>query len=181
MEFEACPVCGHNYHGQVERSIREVKKLFDTIYCGVKLDIIGNETCFAWISNEQNNLPLCLGSKYRDLGSMDLLTTNQLINGRVNRRAMVGLCTIENPTHTLEKMEDVFQAWWNAWYNEKLADFVVKPTKWYRSGPAIQVGDTVSGFVIQMVPLTVDGLIREVVIEYENATEKVFRMTRHAG
>jgi hypothetical protein len=65
----ACPMCGHNYHGQVERSIREVKKLFDTVYCGVKLDIMGNETCFAWISNELNNLPLCLGSKYRDLQS----------------------------------------------------------------------------------------------------------------
>ena len=54
---------GHNYHGQVERSIREVKKLFDTVYRGVKMDIMGYETCFAWISNELNNLPLCLGSK----------------------------------------------------------------------------------------------------------------------
>jgi hypothetical protein len=25
VEFEACPVGGHNYHRQVERSIREVK------------------------------------------------------------------------------------------------------------------------------------------------------------
>jgi hypothetical protein len=129
-----------------------------------------NKTCFAWISNELNNLPLCLGSKYRDLGSLDLLTT-----------AVVGLCTIENPTPTLEKMEDVFQAWWNSWYNEKLEDFVVKPTKWYRLGPATQVGDTVSGRVIQMVPLTVDNLIREVVVEYENATEKLFRMTCRAA
>jgi hypothetical protein len=48
---------------------------------------------------------------------------------------MVGPCTIENPSRTLEKMEDVFQAWWNAWYNEKLADFVAKPPKWYRLGP----------------------------------------------
>jgi hypothetical protein len=34
-------VGGHNYHGQVERSIREVKKLFDTVYRGVKMDIMG--------------------------------------------------------------------------------------------------------------------------------------------
>jgi hypothetical protein len=78
---EACPVGGHNYHGQAERSIREVKKLFDTVYRGVKMDIMGYETCFAWISNELNNLPLCLGSKYRDLGSLDLLTPNRLIHG----------------------------------------------------------------------------------------------------
>jgi len=93
------------------------------------MDIMGYETCFAWISNELNNLPLCLGSKYRDLGSLDLLTPNRLIHGRANRRAMVGPCTIESPSRTLRKMEDVFQAWWNAWYNEKLADFVAKLPK----------------------------------------------------
>ena len=107
------------------------------------MDIMGYKTCFAWISNELNNLPLCLGSKYRDLWSLELLTPNWLIHVRANRRAMVGPCTIKNPTCTLEKMEDIFQAWWNAWYNEKLADFVAKPPKWYQSGPAIQVGDIV--------------------------------------
>jgi hypothetical protein len=40
-------------------------------------------------------------------------------------------------------MEDMFQAWRNAWYNEKLADFVAKPPKWYRPGPDIKVGDIV--------------------------------------
>ena len=197
VEFEACPVGGHNYHGQVERSIKEVKKLFDTVYKGVKLDIMGYETCFAWISNELNNLPLCLGSKYRDLGNLDLLTPNRLIHGRANRRAMVGPCTVDNPTKTLEKMEDVFQAWWNAWYDEKLADFVAKPPKWFRTGPAVQVGDIVVfqkrpaeqklgtpiwtiGRVTETVPSQADGLTREVVIEYMNATEKVFRTTRRA-
>ncbi len=68
-------------------------QLFDTIYRGVKMDIMGYKTCFAWISNELNNLPLCLGSKYRDIGSLDLLTPNRLIHGRANRRDMVGPCT----------------------------------------------------------------------------------------
>jgi hypothetical protein len=31
-----------------------------------------------------------------------------------------------------------------------------------------------------MVPSTIDGLIREVVVEYNNATEKVFRTTPRA-
>ncbi len=101
VEFEACPLGGHNYHGQVECSIREVKKLFDTVNRCVKMDIMGYQTFFAWISNELNNLPLCLGSKYRDLGSLHLLTSNRLIHGRANKRAMVGPCTIENPTRTL--------------------------------------------------------------------------------
>jgi hypothetical protein len=48
VEFDSCPVGGHNYHGQVERSIKEVKKLFHTVYKGVKLDILGYETAFAF-------------------------------------------------------------------------------------------------------------------------------------
>ncbi len=55
---------------------------------------------------------------------------------------MVRLCTIKNPARTFEKMEDDFQEWRTTWYNEKLADFVAKPPKWYQSGPAIQVGDS---------------------------------------
>jgi hypothetical protein len=124
-----------------------------------------------------------------------LVSAISLKQGR-NLRMIIHV-TIENPTLTLEKMEDVFQAWWNAWYNETLADFVVKPPKWYRSGPAIQVGD-IFGFqkrpeeqkistpiwsinrVIQMVPATIDGLIHEVVVEYKNTSEKVFRTRRAA-
>jgi hypothetical protein len=107
---------------------------------------------------------------------------------------MVGPCTIESPLRTLEKMEDVFQAWWNAWYNEKLADFIAKPPKFNRSGPAIQVGDIVvfqkdGGAKARHSHLvgrsrhpngawTINDLIREVVVEYKNASEKVFRTTR---
>jgi hypothetical protein len=35
VEFSPCPVGRHNYHGQVKRSIREIKKLFNTVYKGV--------------------------------------------------------------------------------------------------------------------------------------------------
>jgi len=111
VEFEPCPVGGHNYHGQVERSIREIKKLFDTVYKGMKLDIMGYETAFAWISNELNNLPLCLGSKFADLDNLDLLTPNRLIHGRSNKRAMSGPCTVDKPSKMLEKMCDIFEAW----------------------------------------------------------------------
>jgi hypothetical protein len=37
------------------------------------------------------------------------------------------------------------------------------------------------GHVIQTVPATIDGLIREVVVEYKNASEKVFRTTRRSA
>jgi hypothetical protein len=198
VEFDSCPVGGHNYHGQVERSIKEVKKLFNTVYKGKKLDIMGYETAFAWISNELNNLPLCLGSKYKDLDSLDLITPNRLIHGRANKRAMCGPCTIAKPSKILEKMGDIFESWWRAWYNEKLADFVAKPPKWLRSDPAVGVGDIVVfqkkaqeqalgspiwtiGRVREVTVSKEDGKVREVVIEYKNLNEKVFRTTNRAA
>ena len=198
VEFEPCPVGGHNYNGQVERSIREVKKLFDTVYKGIKLDLMGFETAFAWISNELNNLPLCLGTKYRDLDSLDLLTPNRLIHGRANRRAMSGPCTVDKPSRMLEKMYDVFEAWWKAWYNEKLADYVAKPPKWLKSDPNLTEGDVVIfqkkggeqvlgspiwtvGRVVKADLSTMDGKVRDVTIEYKNPTEKTTRTTHRAA
>ena len=82
VEYSPCPVRGHNYHGQVERSIREIKKLFFSVYRGIKLDVLGFETAFAWVSNELNNLPICLGSRYKGIDNLDLITPNRLIQGR---------------------------------------------------------------------------------------------------
>ena len=198
VEFSPCPVGGHNYHGQVERSIREVKKLFQTVYRNIKLDVLGFETAFSWVSNELNNLPICLGSKYKNLDNLDLITPNRLIHGRSNKRAMSGPCTIERPSRMLEKMDDVFEAWWRAWYTEKLADYVAKPAKWFRSDPDLQPGDIVVfqkkaqeqvlgspiwtlGRVVEISKSGGDGRVREVQIEYKNQDEKTWRTTHRAA
>ena len=198
VESSPCPVGGHNFHGQVERSIREIKKLLATVYKGVKLDILSFETAFAWISNELNNLPTCLGSRYRNLDNLDLITPNRLIHGRANKRAMSGPCTIDRPSKMLEKMDDVFEAWWQAWNQEKLADFVAKPAKWFRSGSEIKVGDVVVfqkkpadqqmgspiwtiGRVTSVKVSGGDGKIREVEVEYKNSSEKTWRKTHRAA
>ena len=48
-------------------------------------------------------------------GQVERITPNRLIQGRANKRAMSGPCSIENPTKMLEKMDDVFDAWWRVW------------------------------------------------------------------
>lgn len=198
VEFEACPVGGHNVHGMVERSIKEVKKLFNTVYAGMKLDILGYETAFAWISNELNNLPWCLGSRYRDLDHLDLITPNRLIHGRANKRALSGCCTFGAPSQMLEKMDAVFESWWKAWYTEKLADFVAAPRKWARSDQPLRVGDIVVfektgdeqklgqpvwrvGRVTDIENSQDDEQVRVAVIEYKNAGESVMRSTRRSA
>jgi len=198
VEFQACPVGGHNFHGMVERSVREVKKLFNTVYRGLKLDLLGYETAFAWISNELNNLPLCLGTRYRDIDHLDLLTPNRLIHGRANKRALSGCCMVEKPSVMLERMNDVFEAWWKAWHEEKLADYVAGPVKHSKSDRPPQEGDIVIfqkdgaeqvlgepiwriGRVTNVEESASDGLVRALTIEYRNAAENVFRETRRAA
>jgi hypothetical protein len=198
VEFQPCPVGGHNFHGMVERSIREVRKLFNTMYTGIKLDLIGYETAFAWISNELNNLPLCLGNRYTDLDHLDLLTPNRLIHGRANKRALSGCCMIDKPSAMLDRMHDVFEAWWKAWNDEKLADFVAKPVKWLGSDENLRHGDIVIfqktgaeqvlgepiwriGRIVEVETSLKDSRVRSVVIEYKNASENVFRTTTRAA
>jgi Family of unknown function (DUF5641) len=159
---------------------------------------LGYETAFSWISNELNNLPLCLGTKYRDLDHLDLLTPNRLIHGRANKRALSGCCMVDKPSRMLEKMNDVFEAWWKAWHEEKLSDFVASSFKRGRSDRNVRTGDIVIfqktgdeqvlgepiwriGRVIEVEESERDGLVRAVTIEYKNATENVFRETRRAA
>jgi hypothetical protein len=111
---------------------------------------------------------------------------------------MSGPCTVDKPSKMLEKMCDIFEAWWKAWHQEKLADFVARPPKWYRSSPSICVGDIVVfqkkgqeqslgspiwtiGRVVKADPSPVDGKVRDITIEYKNLGETVFRTTHRAA
>ena len=197
IEYVTCPVGGHNAHGMVERSIKEIKKLFTTVYSGLRLDIMSYETAFAWTSNELNNLPLCLGSKYVNLEHTDLITPSRLLFGRNNKRAPSGFCTLDKPSRLLEQMEMVEKSWWQTWKQEKLSDFIPKLSKWitgdeYKPKPGDiviftreendhQLGSPVwrTGH-IQSVERSADGEIQTVHIEYKNHSESVFRSTRRS-
>jgi hypothetical protein len=101
---------------------------------------------------------------------------------------MSGPCTVDSKSRMLEAIESVFQAWWGVWNDVHLADFVSKPPKWFRSSPNLEVGDIVVftkeghdqklgevvwtvGRVVEAVPSRVGGKVRQVKIEYKNASE----------
>jgi hypothetical protein len=145
FDFAAAPVGGHNQHGAVERSIREIRKLFDVVFLcpKYKLDILSFESAFCYVSNELNNFPICQTGDFKDLSELDVLTPNRLILGRNNRRSMSGPCTVDSKSRMLESIEAVFQTWWGLCNDIRLADFVSKPPKWFRSSPNLEVGDIV--------------------------------------
>ena len=197
LEFEVGPVGAHYTQGQVERSILEVRKLFQQTYRGLKLDIMSYETAFSWVANELNCMPLFLGSKYRNLDHLDLITPSRLLLGRNNRRAMAGCATFDRPSRIMEQMIRVYEAWWDVWKREKIADFIPRSSKWPKTGYQPQVGDIVIfprdgsadrvygdpswrvGRVKELLPCS-DNLARKVILEYKNASEDVFRETHRS-
>jgi hypothetical protein len=195
FDFAAAPVGGHNQHGAVERSIREIRKLFDVVFLCTKykLDILSFESAFCYVSNEINNFPICQASGFKDLSELDILTPNRLLLGRNNRRSMSGPCTVDSKSRMLESLEVVFQTWWGLWNDIRLADFVSKPPKWFRSSPNLEVGDIVVftkdgseqklgevvwtvGRVVEAQPSRVDGKVRQVKIEYKNQSFAITRL-----
>ena len=197
VEYSPCPVGAHNVHGAVERSIREVRKLLSAVFGGLKLDILGYETAFAWISNELNNLPICLGSRYKSLDHQDLITPNRILLGRNNDKGLSGFCRLDKPSKQLEQMEQVFDAWWRAWKNENLIKYIPQPKKWNKTTYQPKPGDIVvftkldkdqtlgqpvwsTGRIQSIEVSKQDNLVRVVTIEYKNAMEKTLRTTRRS-
>jgi len=196
VKFSTCPVGGHNAHGMVERSIREIKNLMSKVYKGLKHDILSLETCFAWISSELNNLPICLGSRVDNLDHLDLITTNRLLLGRNNRRALGAFATVSSPSRLIEQMDRVYEVWWKIWKSEKLIDFIPQPSKWKKTNEQLKVGDVVIFLKsdsenrlgepiwriarVRSVETSEDGLARSAVLEYRNVNEKVMRTTNRS-
>ena len=132
-------------------------------------------------------LPIGLGSKYRDLDHLDLITPSRLLHGRNNKRALVGCTVVKDRKKEMRQLEDVYDAWWNAWKKEKMQDFIPQPPKWKESGMVPKVGDIVIfprtggkallgempwriGRITTAEPGT-DGFVRSVTIEYRNDPE----------
>ena len=196
MEFETCPVNAHYMHGNVERSVQEVKRIFDAVFKGHRLQLFAYETAFAYCANELNNLPICLGTKTDNLGTTDIITPNRLLLGRNNRRAPAGFTGIVTKSKLMDQLELVHKSWWNVWLNEKLVDFIPHSTKWSRTTDQVklddvvvfikesddnELGDTIwrIGMVDELMP-TRDGITRRVFVRYKNAGETVYRRTNRS-
>ena len=78
IDFETCPVGGHNMHGKVERKIKEVKKSIKKTMLNERLSVIQWQTCAAEIANRINDLPQAIGNIVSDFETIDLITPNRL-------------------------------------------------------------------------------------------------------
>ena len=195
IEYEIGPTAAHNYQGCVERSIKEIKTLFNATFHGLKLDVMSYETAFSYIANEINNMPICTVSRTDDIGHADLITPNRLIHGRNNRRAPTGPVRVEQPSRLLEQMERLYQSWWQIWLYERLPDYIPKPKKFGKTGPQPKemdivvflrapdelVGDQLwrLGQVTHLITSD-DGVVRQVIIRWRKHWKEEFHETRRS-
>ena len=195
LTHSKAPARGHNYQGQVERGIREVKRLFNRVFAGLKLDTLAWETNIAWCCNELNNMPICLGSRTDHLDQVDVITPSRIMLGRANKRAMSGYPQFQSPSRMIEQMDLVYDVWWKVWRDEKLIDFIPQPSKWRKTTYELKEGDIVL-FVkeskedhfgkplwkiarVVSVEYSADSIVRTCTLQYKNASNsKVWHETR---
>lgn len=190
---EVCPVGSHEQQGIVERAIREVRKIFNAVFKGLRLSIMSYLTSFYYISSELNNIPICIGGKYTGLDNLDLISPARLLLGRNSVRAPVGIVTACVPSKWLETVENVADAWWKVWDEEWLSTLVPRPPKWLEGKPDLVIGDVILFMkdgreadlgdtiwrtgIVEDIRVSRDGVIRKITVKYRNPGEKVFRYT----
>jgi hypothetical protein len=193
IQFEVCPVGGHNFHGRVERKIRTVRESLLKSVHNVRLSILEWETLCAEISNSINNLPIVIGNETDELENLDLITPNRLRLGRNNSRSPIGVMEVtDRVDRILQLHSGIFDSWWEAWLTSAVPKLVAQP-KWFKNDEDLKVGDVVlfrrtegsfSGEYkygrIDEVHRGSNDRIRSVVIRYKNSTEETVRKTVRA-
>ena len=193
IEFDVCPVGGHNMNGRVERKIREIRKSLETSLSNERLSIMGWETLAASIANQINNMPLALGSSKANLEALDILTPNRLKMGRNNERSPEGHFTITHFEKTIEQNLQIFNSWFEIWLSCHVPT-LLNQQKWYKSEKDLQPGDIVLFLkdeselsstyqygIVESVEETRDGKVRKVNVRYRNANENTSRTTYRAA
>ena len=190
VNFEVCPVGGHNWNGRVERMIREIKKSIEMSVTNERLSIIEWETLASTIANSINNRPLAIRSATSNLESLDLLTPNRLKLARNNERSPEGPVTVSHPDKLLENNERVFDTWFELWLSVHVPQIIDKP-KWFKSDENLKPGDVVLFLkddskilsskyqygIIDTVDFGRDHKVRKVTVRYRNNNENISRTT----
>ena len=140
VDFEICPVGGHNVNRKVERIIREVKSSLEKVLISHRLSILQWETISTEVANSINDLPIALGSIVADFESMDLITLNRLILGRNNERSPTGVLSITGDYDKILRSNNlIFSTWFDNWLVSHVPKLMSQP-KWFKSDTCLKVG-----------------------------------------
>ena len=190
VDYIPCPVGAHYVHGKVERKIREVRKSIAIAIQKERLSVFQWETLMAQIGNSINNMPIGLKNKVTNVEHLDLITPNRLILGRNNDRCgNAPLVIVPDHKKMIQSNADIFRSWFEAWIVSYVPTLVER-SKWHKTDQPINVGDIVLFLksereydlqyqygIVNNISKGRDGLIRKVIVQYQNHNENVKRST----
>ena len=193
VEFDTCPVGGHNMNGKVERKIRDIRASLSKSVHNERLSILEWETLLCQISNSINDMPLGYSSYSNDLESIGLITPNRLKLGRNNDRSPAEPLYVTGKCNKfLRENQKIFQSWFEHWLISYIPKLVNQP-KWFRSDVELSVGDIVLFLktdseisttyqygIIDSLIRSKDNIVRSVNVRYRNHTENIDRITKRA-
>ena len=195
IDFEVCPVAGHNQHGHVERVIRSVQESFND--CGLltkRYNATSLQTLAKLVENQYNNLPL--GYHHHETAGgnpvLKMISPNHLRMGKLNTRVLDGPMRL--PKHREDQLKviaDMYDAWFKIWRDTYVPKLMHQPI-WFRTDRDLLEGDLVyfvkresevgdAKWTLGMVEELHrgrDGIIREVVIKYCNSSEQKLSLTK---
>jgi len=194
VEFETCPVGGHNVHGKVERKIRTIRESIEKSMHKERLSILQWETLGAQVMNAINDLPIALTSSVADLEYADIITPNRLKLGRNNDRSPSGALEVTNdPSKILNSNKMIYNSWFESWLISYVPKLMHHP-KWFNSDTDLKKGDVIlflkseKEFVndyqygmIESITQGEDGKVRSVNVKYRNHNEQVNRFTNRSS
>lgn len=190
VEFDICPVGGHNMNGLVERKIREVKKSIIKSIQNERLSVLQWETFGYRASNAINDLPLGVRGYDGTLESIEIITPNRLRLGRNNERSPVGTFQVTKIFgKIIRQNQEVFNSWFELWLVSHVPGLITQP-KWFKQLIHLKKGDVVlftksdtpicanyQFGVVDSVDVGRDGVARKANIRYRNSNENVDRLT----
>ena len=193
VEFQTCPVGGHNMHGKVERKIRSIQESINKSLHNERLSVLQWETMVCQISNSINDLPLASECASSACEYSDLITPNRLKLGRNNNRSPYEPMQVtSDPTRFMELNKKVFNIWFQVWLISHVPKLMHHP-KWYDNDRHLKKGDIVLFLksekelcnsyqygIVERANSGIDGKVRSAEIRYQNSNEDINRITHRA-
>ena len=201
--FTTCPVAGHNYHGAVERTIKEIQSLLERADLSKqRLHATGLQTLLKLVENLYNDVPLGYrmwgkkGPEARN-GVLTIVSPNCFKFGRNNARAPAGpLVMPDGHSDLLNGIQDKYEAIYRIWNEAYIPRLCSLPgNDIAMDSPDLKEGNIVyfdknndnklasewtMGRVDQVI-VGKDGKVRRIIIKYKNTNEEEFRTTDRAA
>ena len=193
IEFQTCPVGGHNFHGKVERKIKTIRESIEKSMHNERLSVLQWETLAAQVSNSINDMPIALTNAVSDLEFADIITPNRLKLGRNNDRSPVGALKISNDcSKILQANKSIFDTWFESWLISYVPKLMSHP-KWFVDDKHLKQGDIVLFLknekelsntyqygMVESINTGADGKVRSVTVKFRNHNENINRYTTRA-